>query len=139
MQDVIVIGGGPAGIMASLSALKQNKSVLLIEKNNELGVKLRLTGGGRCNVTNNKPNDQLIKQVHNGRFLFSSLMQFNADDIIKFFKEYGLQLKEEDHNRMFPVSNKSIDVINTLKKSLFDFKNFKVNFNEQVERKKILG
>jgi predicted Rossmann fold flavoprotein len=133
MFDVIVIGGGPAGISASLSALDAGKTILLIESNMWLAKKLSLTGGGRCNVTNNKTNEELIKQIHNGRFLFSSLNSFNASDIIQFFKKEGLKLKEEDRGRMFPVTDKSLDIIQVLKFALHRHENFKIALGESVE------
>ncbi|TLS39047.1 NAD(P)/FAD-dependent oxidoreductase [Pseudalkalibacillus caeni] len=113
--DVIVIGGGPSGLMASVAAAKHGASVLLVDKGSKLGRKLAISGGGRCNVTNRLPLEELIKFIPgNGRFLFSAFSVFNNEDIIDFFEGLGIQLKEEDHGRMFPVSNSAKDVVNAL-------------------------
>lgn len=117
MKRIIIIGGGPAGMMAAISAKKHNMNdeVILLEKNPELGRKLKLTGGGRCNVTANVDNNEVIKNVpKNGKFLFSTLSNFNTSDIIAFFNENGCELKEEDHSRMFPITNKAQDIVSTL-------------------------
>ncbi|WP_277586172.1 NAD(P)/FAD-dependent oxidoreductase [Psychrobacillus antarcticus] len=115
MYDVIVIGGGPSGLMAAAAAGAENKKVLLIEKGNKLGKKLAISGGGRCNVTNRLPQEEIVKNIPgNGRFLFSPFSVFNNEDIIEFFEGLGVALKEEDHGRMFPVSNKAMDVVNAL-------------------------
>jgi predicted Rossmann fold flavoprotein len=113
--DVIVIGGGSAGLMASIAASKHGASVLLLDKGDKLGRKLGISGGGRCNVTNNKEIDDLIKHIPgNGRFLHSSFSHFNNKDIISFFENLGIRLKEEDNGRMFPVSDKAKTVVDTL-------------------------
>lgn len=113
--DVIVIGGGPAGLMASIAAAESGARVLLIDKGDKLGRKLAISGGGRCNVTNAMPIDQLIRHIPgNGRFLYSALSAFNNQDIIAFFEGLGIRLKEEDHGRMFPVSNNALSVVDAL-------------------------
>ncbi|RYM05683.1 NAD(P)/FAD-dependent oxidoreductase [Sporolactobacillus sp. THM7-7] len=113
--DVIVIGGGPAGLMASIASAACGARVLLIDKGNKLGRKLAISGGGRCNVTNNMPIDELIRHIPgNGRFLYSAFSAFNNQDIISFFEKLGIQLKEEDHGRMFPVSNSAQSVVDAL-------------------------
>ncbi|RLQ97879.1 BaiN/RdsA family NAD(P)/FAD-dependent oxidoreductase [Falsibacillus albus] len=113
--DVIVIGGGPSGLMASIAAAENHAKVLLIDKGNKLGRKLAISGGGRCNVTNRLPVDEIIKHIPgNGRFLYSAFAEFSNEDIITFFEELGIQLKEEDHGRMFPVSNKAQSVVDAL-------------------------
>ncbi|SER92230.1 NAD(P)/FAD-dependent oxidoreductase [Psychrobacillus sp. OK032] len=115
MYDVIVIGGGPSGLMAAVAAGAEKKKVLLIEKGSKLGKKLAISGGGRCNVTNRLPQEEIVKNIPgNGRFLFSPFSVFNNEDIIAFFENLGVALKEEDHGRMFPVSNKAMDVVNAL-------------------------
>ncbi|MFB6467614.1 NAD(P)/FAD-dependent oxidoreductase [Cytobacillus sp. Hz8] len=115
MFDVIVIGGGPAGLMASIAAGEQGAKVLLIDKGDKLGRKLAISGGGRCNVTNRLPIDEIVKHIPgNGRFLYSAFSIFNNEDIITFFENLGIKLKEEDHGRMFPVSNKAQSVIDAL-------------------------
>lgn len=83
--DVIVIGGGPSGLMAAIAAGEQGADVLLIDKGNKLGRKLAISGGGRCNVTNRLPVDEIIRHIPgNGRFLYSAFSEFNNEDIIKF-------------------------------------------------------
>lgn len=113
--DVIVIGGGSAGLMASVSAAQHGASVLLIDKGSKLGRKLGISGGGRCNVTNIKEADELIAHIPgNGRFLYSAFDHFNNRDIIAFFEGLGIALKEEDNGRMFPVSDKAASVVSAL-------------------------
>lgn len=115
MYDVVVIGGGPSGLMASIAASRHGARVLLIDKGDKLGRKLGISGGGRCNVTNNKQIDEIIKNIPgNGRFLYSSFSVFSNRDIIEFFEGLGIRLKEEDRGRMFPVSNKAKDVVDAL-------------------------
>ncbi|MBM7597645.1 putative Rossmann fold flavoprotein [Virgibacillus halotolerans] len=113
--DVIVIGGGPSGLMAAISAAEHGAKTMLIEKGKKLGKKLAISGGGRCNVTNRLPQEEVIKHIPgNGKFLYSAFSIFNNYDIIDFFENMGIQLKEEDHGRMFPVSNSAQSVVNAL-------------------------
>lgn len=113
--DVIVIGGGPAGLMASVSAGMHHAKVLLLDKGDKLGRKLAISGGGRCNVTNIKPIDELIQHIPgNGRFLYSVFSVFNNRDLAQFFENLGVQLKEEDNGRMFPVSDRAKSVVQAL-------------------------
>ncbi len=115
MFDCIVIGGGPSGLMAAIAAAEQNKKVLLLEKGSKLGKKLAISGGGRCNVTNRLSVEEIIKHIPgNGRFMFSPFTVYNNEDIIRFFEGLGVPLKEEDHGRMFPVSNRAQDVVDAL-------------------------
>jgi hypothetical protein len=113
--DVIVIGGGSAGLMAGIAATSHGAKVLVIDKGDRLGRKLGISGGGRCNVTNNKDIDELIKHIPgNGRFLYSAFSIFGNKDIIAFFENLGIRLKEEDNGRMFPVSDKAKTVVDAL-------------------------
>jgi len=113
--DVIVVGGGSAGLMAAVAAGEGGARVLLVDKGDKLGRKLGISGGGRCNVTNNKEFDDLIKWIPgNGRFLYSALSQFGSRDIIAFFEGLGIALKEEDNGRMFPVSDRAKTVVDAL-------------------------
>ena len=113
--DTIVIGGGPAGMMATISSSFYGQATLLLEKNRKLGKKLAGTGGGRCNVTNNGSLDDLLAGIPgNGRFLYSVFSQFDNHDIIRFFTENGVKLKVEDHGRVFPASDRSQTIIQAL-------------------------
>ncbi|MFA5022495.1 MAG: NAD(P)/FAD-dependent oxidoreductase [Patescibacteria group bacterium] len=114
--DVAVIGGGPAGMLAAGMAAKNGATVILLEKNIKLGKKLLLTGKGRCNITNDtKDNRTFINELgKNGPFLFSALNAFNTNDVIQFFKKSKVPTKVERGNRVFPISDKSVDVLNAL-------------------------
>ena len=118
--EVIVIGGGPAGMMAAIEAGKRGKSVLLLEKNSGLGKKLLITGGGRCNVTNNKPvvRDMLSQYKKAGKFLYSTFMQYGVKETIDFFNVRGLPFKEENEGRLFPVTDSAASVHAVLEKEL---------------------
>lgn len=117
--DTIVIGGGPAGMMAAISSSFYGQKTLLLEKNKKLGKKLAGTGGGRCNLTNNGNLDDLMAGIPgNGRFLYSVFSQFDNYDIINFFTENGVKLKVEDHGRVFPASDKSRTIIETLEQKM---------------------
>lgn len=119
MYDVIVIGGGPSGLMAAIAAGERKKKVLLLEKGTKLGKKLAISGGGRCNVTNRLSVEEIVKHIPgNGRFLYSPFTVYNNEDIITFFEGLGVALKEEDHGRMFPVSNRAQDVVDALIRQL---------------------
>ncbi|ALS00763.1 hypothetical protein ATZ33_05075 [Enterococcus silesiacus] len=113
--DVIVVGAGTSGMMAAIAAAKAGSNTLLIEKNKRVGKKLLLTGGGRCNVTNNRPAEEIIAHIPgNGKFLYSAFSQFNNYDIMEFFESNGTHLKEEDHGRMFPITDRSKTIVETL-------------------------
>ena len=113
--DLIVVGAGPSGMMAAISAAEAGAKVALIDKNKKVGKKLLMTGGGRCNVTNSHSVDEIISNVPgNGRFLYSAFSQFSNLDIINFFEKAGIKLKEEDHGRMFPVTDKSKTIVDAL-------------------------
>lgn len=114
--DVVVIGGGPAGMMAAGRAGERGKKVLLLEKNTNLGKKLLITGGGRCNLTNNKPDNRalLSKYKGNDQFLFSAFSQFDVPKTLSFFNDKGMATKEENEGRIFPVSDSSQSVLDVL-------------------------
>ncbi|WP_282939337.1 NAD(P)/FAD-dependent oxidoreductase [Paenibacillus sp. RC67] len=113
--NVIVIGGGPSGLMSCIAAASHGAKVLLIDKGDKLGRKLGISGGGRCNVTNAKELDELIRHIPgNGRFLYSAFAHFSNKDIMAFFEGLGIRLKEEDRGRMFPVSDKAKTVVDAL-------------------------
>ena len=131
MYDVIVIGGGPSGMIAAIMSAKNNK-VLLIEKNDTLGKKLKLTGGGRCNLTNLKNVEDFLKEVPtNNKFLYSALNQFGPKDIFDYFTNLGVPLKVEENNKVFPTDDKSSSIIEALKHELIR-NNVEINFNEEV-------
>lgn len=119
--QTIVIGGGPAGMMATIASASYGQSTLLIEKNKKLGKKLAGTGGGRCNVTNNGTLDDLMAGIPgNGRFLYSVFSQFDNHDIIQFFTDNGVKLKVEDHGRVFPTSDQSRTIIQALENKILE-------------------
>lgn len=116
--DVVIIGGGPAGMMAAGRAADLGCSVLLLEKNPTLGKKLLITGGGRCNLTNNRPDTRamLSKYKNNDKFLFSAFAQFGVRETLQFFNKRGMATKEENEGRIFPVSDKAQSVWDVLAK-----------------------
>ncbi len=117
--DGIVIGGGPAGMFAAITAARQGNRVLLIERNARLGKKLLITGKGRCNVTNDCGAAEVLQNVpRNGRFLYSSMEKFPPERVMAFFEEHGCPLKTERGNRVFPVSDQSASVLDCLQKQL---------------------
>lgn len=119
--QTIVIGGGPAGMMATIASASYGQSTLLIEKNKKLGKKLAGTGGGRCNVTNNGTLDDLMDGIPgNGRFLHSVFSQFDNQNIIQFFTDNGVKLKVEDHGRVFPANDKSRTIIQALEDKILE-------------------
>ena len=118
-HKVLVVGGGAAGMMAAGMAAKAGAKVVLFEKNDRLGKKLAITGKGRCNVANDCSCDEVMKNIpRNSRFLYSALSAFTPADVIRFFEEYGCELKVERGNRVFPVSDKSGSVIAALQEFL---------------------
>ncbi|HPZ52573.1 MAG TPA: NAD(P)/FAD-dependent oxidoreductase [Clostridia bacterium] len=132
MYDCIIIGAGAAGLFSALSASETGKRVLILEKNNIPGKKIRITGKGRCNITNSCSFDELIENIPgNGKFLYSSLSRFSNYDIIDTFNRLGLETVVERGNRVFPASNKSIDVVNVLVKEL-ERRNVEIRYNSCV-------
>lgn len=121
MYDGIVIGGGPAGILAAITASQQGNRVLLLERNDRLGKKLLITGKGRCNVTNNCSAQEVLQNIpRNGRFLYSAMETYPPERIMSFFEENGCPLKTERGNRVFPVSDRSASILDCLQKKLRD-------------------
>lgn len=117
--DVCVIGGGPAGMFAAINAAQAGCSVLLLEKNDRLGKKLLITGKGRCNVTNNCGADEVLRNTpRNGKFLFSAMAAFPPAETMAFFEKEGCALKTERGNRVFPVSDKSQSILDTLTRKM---------------------
>lgn len=118
-NNVLVIGGGPAGMMAAIAALENGASVGLLEPNERLGKKLNITGKGRCNLTNQCDTDTFLRNVpRNGRFLYSAYSRFGSGDVMAFFEGLGVPLKVERGNRVFPVSDRAFDVSGALEKRL---------------------
>lgn len=119
-KKIIVIGGGPSGMMSALSCSSNpQNSVTILEKKSKLGTKLLISGGGRCNVTNSGNIEHIVNNViGNGKFLYSALNQFSPVDIINFFENNGCSLKQENHGRMFPKSNRSLDILKTIQNQL---------------------
>lgn len=110
-MKVVVIGGGPAGMMSAISAAKSGDKVVLLEKNNILGKKILITGKGRCNITSSLDIDDFINNIPgNGRFLYSAFENFDNKDIIELLKKEGVSVKEERGNRYFPTSDRAEDV-----------------------------
>ena len=117
--DGIIIGGGPAGMFAAITAAQQGSKVLLLEKNDRLGKKLLITGKGRCNVTNACDEREVLQNIpRNGRFLFSAMAAFPPEKVMSFFEENGCALKIERGNRVFPVTDKAISVLDCLKNQM---------------------
>lgn len=123
MYDCIVVGGGASGMFAAIHLARKGKKVLLIERNKILGKKLLITGKGRCNVTNDSSIENILNNIpRNYRFLYSAINNFTAQDTINFFEGLGVKLKTERGNRVFPVSDKSSEIVNALKKELHKLK-----------------
>ena len=134
MPKVIVIGGGPAGMMAAITAKEYGNDVTIIEKMPAFGKKLLITGKGRCNITSSLYMSEFIKNTPgNGRFLYSAFQNFTNADIIDFLKKQGLEVKEERGNRIFPITDKSIDVLNCFLKRI-DELHIKYMLNTRVEK-----
>ncbi|HBG1694434.1 TPA: NAD(P)/FAD-dependent oxidoreductase [Clostridioides difficile] len=134
MKKVVIIGGGPAGMIAASTACEKGYDVTLIEKNHKLGKKLAITGKGRCNITNACEIEELIENVPtNGKFLYSAFYTFTNDDVISMFNNLGVKTKTERGKRVFPESDKAFDIVNALERQL---KSKKVNIllNSKVEK-----
>ncbi|HHY41296.1 MAG TPA: NAD(P)/FAD-dependent oxidoreductase [Thermoanaerobacterales bacterium] len=134
MTKVAIIGGGAAGLMASYQAASRGAEVYLFERNPNLGRKILISGKGRCNLTNIKNlKDFIANYPGNGKFLFSSLTAFSNTDLIAFFEGLGVKTKVERGGRVFPQSDKSLDVVNAMQKALKDL-DVNIMFNSRVRR-----
>lgn len=126
--DIAVIGGGPAGIMAAIAA-SADLNVVLLEKNSSLGSKLLITGGGRCNITNEKPIKKLLNSFHDKNFLKHSFYTFTNEMLLDLFRNRGLDFIVEDNNRVFPETEKSQDILAILK---YYLKDITIKYNYEV-------
>lgn len=144
MSKVIVVGGGPAGMMSAITSAENGNEVILIEKMPSFGKKMLITGKGRCNITSSLYMSDFIKNTPgNGTFLYSAFQNYTNRDIIDFLKSQGLEVKEERGNRVFPVTDKSIDVVNCFLKRINGL-GIKCKLNTRVEKilikeNKVLG
>ncbi len=130
MYDLIVIGGGPAGIFASIFAKEKGKKVLLLEKMEKIGKKLLIAGSGQCNLTHSGDYKEFLKRYgDNGKFLKRALYKYSPEHMKEFFKEKGLELVVNEKGKYFPNTYKSIDVLNLLKKELLGVE---VRINSEV-------
>lgn len=135
-MKVLIIGGGPAGMLAGIKSAKEGNSVTILEKNNILGKKLLITGKGRCNITSSIEISEFINNIPgNGKFLYSAFDNFNNKDIINLLKQEGLEVKQERGNRIFPVTDNSIDVLNALLKKI---KKLEIEIKLKAEANKII-
>lgn len=131
-MNVVVIGGGPAGMMSAISSAENGNNVILLEKKERLGRKLLITGKGRCNITSSLPINEFIQNIPgNGQFLYSAFKNYTNNDIIDFLNKEGLDVKEERGNRIFPITDKSLDVLKCFTNKLKEL-NVKIEYNMQV-------
>ena len=134
MNKIIVIGGGPAGMLAAVSASGDNTKVILLEKNDKLGKKLFITGKGRCNITNSADTSVIMKNIMtNPKFMYSALEAYDNNDICRDIESEGCKVKEERGGRMFPVSDHSSDVIKALS-NMLDKAGVEVRLRSEVKK-----
>ena len=132
-MKVLVIGGGPAGMLSAISAAKEGNQVIIIEKNSELGKKILITGKGRCNITSSVDISEFVNYIPgNGRFLYSAFQNFTNKDIINLLEQNGVKVREERGNRVFPISDRAIDVRNSLEKEVRK-RSIEVRLNSKVK------
>jgi len=130
-MKTIVIGGGPSGMMAAITASQNGDTVILLEKEKTLGQKLLMTGKGRCNITSSLPMSEFMNNIPgNGKFLFSCFQEFTNQDIIDLLKKHGLEVKQERGNRIFPVTDRAQSVLDCL---LEELKEQKVDIRTNCE------
>lgn len=133
IKKILIVGGGASGMLAAIFASEKENQVILLEKNDKLGKKLFITGKGRCNITNACEKEELLQHViSNPKFLYSAFYQFDSDKVIKFFQSIGLKTKIERGERVFPVSDKSSDVIGVLTQEL-KRKKVDIRYHSEVE------
>lgn len=143
-MNVVVVGGGPAGMIAGITSAEEGNNVILVEKNSSLGNKLKITGKGRCNITFDGDEEKFRNNiVNNSKFMYSSFSNFNNKDVVDFFNKLGVKTKVERGGRVFPVSDSAMDVVNALKNKLKK-ENVKIKYNSRVveiitENEKISG
>ena len=132
-MKVIVVGGGPAGMLAGISSAQNGNNVIILERNKFLGKKILVTGKGRCNVTSSINIEDFIKNIPgNGKFLYSSFQNFTNTDIVNLLEKNGVKLKEERGNRYFPVSDKAEDVRLCLENEVKKYNNIQIKTNSRV-------
>lgn len=144
-MKVIVVGGGPSGMLAAISAAQNGNNVIILERNKFLGKKILVTGKGRCNVTSSIDIEDFIKNIPgNGKFLYSCFQNFTNKDIVNLLENNGVKLKEERGNRYFPVSDRAEDVRACLENQVRKYSNIQIRTNSRVskilsENKEVIG
>ena len=134
-MKVIVVGGGPSGMIAAITSAQNGNNVIIIERNKFLGKKILVTGKGRCNVTSSIDMDDFIKNIPgNGKFLYSSFQNFTNKDIVNILEKNGVKLKVERGNRYFPVSDRAEDVRVCLENEVRKYKSIQIKTNSRVSK-----
>lgn len=135
LKRVVIIGAGASGMLAAKVASDRGYKVTVLEKQKRCGQKLLITGKGRCNITNNCEIEELIENVPtNGKFLYSAFYTFTNDQVIDMFNDLGVETKTERGKRVFPVSDKAVDVVRALEKQMRSNKNVEVLLNSKVDK-----